>query len=507
MILTLALALAAPLSQAPSTFSPLFDGADLRGWRGRPHLQPHAEKLWSPEKRSIQQREWNADMEKHWSVESGEIVNDGAGVFLTTEKDFRDFDLRLEYKTVAGADSGIYLRACPQVQIWDWTKEGGKWELGAGKGSGALWNNIEESRFPSKRMDRPFGEWNTLRIVMIGPRVSVWLNETQIVHQALMENYFDRSSSVPESGPIQLQTHGGEIRFRNLKIKEFSSEEALKWLTQAAPFEVMGEKTWSPNPGNYIASFLFETEEDLPDWIPRAEDFEEYLYPKGSLNIQSVRVNGNHAIVEWNGFPVFEGEHSFLGSVRASARHIRDLGKAHWRPSEYHPWKPVGEATFLLENGMLTGSGNFGRNAFFISEEEFSDFELNVDVKLNSGGNSGIQIRSKVDEKGKVSGYQIEIDGSPRAWSGGLYEEAGRGWLQNLEDNPEGNSAFHVDEWNHYRVLCRGERIQSWVNGIPCADFRDSKSGKGLIGFQVHSGGKTNVSWKNLFIRELGPGK
>ena len=111
-------------SQAPVPVSnkgpiSLFNGVDLHGWRGRPHLNPAEEASWSAKERQAKQADWNADMAKHWRVENGELVNDGEGVFLTTAQDYGDFVLRLEYKTVALADSGIYLRACPQVQIWD----------------------------------------------------------------------------------------------------------------------------------------------------------------------------------------------------------------------------------------------------------------------------------------------------------------------------------------------------------------------------------------------------
>ncbi|MCH2112227.1 MAG: DUF1080 domain-containing protein [Planctomycetes bacterium] len=213
-----------------SGFTPLLQEGSLKGWRGRPHLDPRVEAAMKEEERAAKQLEWNADRDAHWRVEGKEIVNDGHGVFLTTEKEYGDFDLRLEYKTVPLADSGIYLRANPQVQIWDWREEGGKWELGADKGSGGLWNNQVHERFPTKLMDRPFGKWNELRIVMVGSKVSVWMNGEKVVHHTTMENYFDRARPVPMKGPIQLQTHGGEIRWRNLRVKEFSAQESNDWL-------------------------------------------------------------------------------------------------------------------------------------------------------------------------------------------------------------------------------------------------------------------------------------
>ena len=104
-------------------------------------------------------------------MENGMLVNDGKGLFLSTEKNYGDFELKLEYKTVAGADSGIYLRGIPQVQIWDTTEAGGKWKLGADKGSGGLWNNGPKGvrgRDPLLHADQPFGKWSHFHITMTG---------------------------------------------------------------------------------------------------------------------------------------------------------------------------------------------------------------------------------------------------------------------------------------------------------------------------------------------------
>ncbi len=218
--------------KAPQGFTPLFNGKDLSGWRGRPHLNPAQEAAMDKKELAKKQAEWDASVKKHWSVENGEIVNDGHGAYLTTLADYGDMDLRMEYRTVAMADSGIYLRATPQVQIWDTTKAGGKWEIGADKGSGGLWNNQKHARHPLVHADKPFGEWNTLRILMLGDRVSVWLNGKKTVDHTTMENFWDRSKPLMKHGPIQLQTHGGEIRFRNLFIKSLNADESNMLLSR-----------------------------------------------------------------------------------------------------------------------------------------------------------------------------------------------------------------------------------------------------------------------------------
>ena len=169
-------------------------------------------------------------------------------------------------------------------------------------------------------------------------------------------------------------------------------------------------------------------------------------------------------------------------------------------------WVQVGgEAQYLFDKGELRGLGASGANAFLHSGKEYSDFVLECEVKIEPGGNSGIQFRSYVDDTGRLRGYQCEIDSSDRWFSGGIYDEGRRGWLENLrgKDKASARSAFKVGEWNHYRIQAKGDRIQTWINGVPCSDLRDSMDDSGVIAFQVHSGGVTDVRWKNISIQEL----
>jgi hypothetical protein len=217
-------------AQIPEGFTALFNGKDLSGWWGAKTENPAKYMALPAEQLAAKKTKSLADIKQHWRVEGDELVNDGHGLYLTTDKFYGDFELRLDYKTVAKADSGVYLRGCPQVQIWDYTKEGGKWKLGADKGSGGLWNNGKGApgRDPLVLADKPFGEWNTLRIVMVDDRVTVWLNGKLVVDHAVMKNYFNKKGKVPAKGPIQLQTHGGEIRWRGVCIREIGAEEAAK---------------------------------------------------------------------------------------------------------------------------------------------------------------------------------------------------------------------------------------------------------------------------------------
>ncbi|MEC8651693.1 MAG: DUF1080 domain-containing protein [Planctomycetota bacterium] len=204
----------------------LWNGVNLDGWHGQRHFSPYKLASMPAAERAKLLAEDAASAQAHWRVEAGELINDGHGAFLTTDREYGDAVFTLEYKTVAKADSGIYLRGCPQVQIWDYTEAGGKWKLGADKGSGGLWNNQEEERFPARCFDRAFGEWNQLQITIVGEVVWVALNGHVTVDGVRMENYWDRKRPLPKTGPLQLQTHGGEIRFRNLTVRELSAHEA-----------------------------------------------------------------------------------------------------------------------------------------------------------------------------------------------------------------------------------------------------------------------------------------
>jgi hypothetical protein len=226
LLLFTAAALADPTP--PKGFTPLFNGKDLTGWHGMPHFDPYDLEKMPQDARAKQIDAWTADAKKHWSVANDELINDGNGAYLTTDKDFGDIELLIEYKTVAKADSGIYMKATPQIQIWDYTKEGGKWNLGADKGSGGLWNNSPGApgKDPSVLADKPFGEWNSFRVVMVGERVDVTLNGKHVVDLARLENFWDKKLPLKKTGQIQLQTHGGEIRWRNIFVREIPPAEA-----------------------------------------------------------------------------------------------------------------------------------------------------------------------------------------------------------------------------------------------------------------------------------------
>jgi hypothetical protein len=223
-LLSLPLMAAAADAAPPSGFRPLFNGRDLTGWYG---LNPHSVVKLEGEKREAALEQQREEFAKHWKVENGELVNSGTGPYATTDEEFDDIELHLEYKTVPKADSGIYLRGTPQVQIWDVNqpRQAKNPNRTPDLGSGGLFNNTPKTpgRDPLVVADKPFGEWNAFRIRQIGAKTWVWLNDKLVVDGAVMENYWDRSKPLPAKGPIMLQTHGGEIRWRNIFVRELTS--------------------------------------------------------------------------------------------------------------------------------------------------------------------------------------------------------------------------------------------------------------------------------------------
>jgi 3-keto-disaccharide hydrolase len=216
-------------SAPPKGFTKLFNGKDLSGWRGRqPNYNPAEEAALSKEALAAKQAEWNAARDQHWKVDTAkaEIVSDGQSPHLATEKNYGNFEFWVDWLMVSpNGDSGIYLRGYPQVQVWD-PNNTREVKNGADKGSGALWNNNNDNpgKWPLVKADNAVGQWNTFKIKMVGNKVWVTLNDKVTVDGQVLDNYFDRAQPVVARGPIELQTHGSEIRFRNIYIRELPAE-------------------------------------------------------------------------------------------------------------------------------------------------------------------------------------------------------------------------------------------------------------------------------------------
>jgi len=327
----------AAATKVPAGFQAVFNGKDLTGWHGMPHFDPRDLAKMTPENRAKQIAEWTDDAKQHWSVENEELINDGHGAYLVTDAEYTDYELQIDYKTVPLADSGIYLKANPQVQIWDYTEEA-KFSLGANKGSGGLWNNSAGAagKDPSELADKPFGEWNNLRIRQIGARTSVWLNGKHVVDNAIMENYFDRENPLFPKGPICLQTHGGEIRWRSIYLREIPAEEANQILAESraegfeSKFNGKDLTGWDGASDNYEVvdgairckaahGGILHTTEDFANFVVRLE----FKVPPGGNNGLAIRTNGT-------------GDAAYNAMCELQVLDSEDAKYANLDPRQYH---------------------------------------------------------------------------------------------------------------------------------------------------------------------------
>lgn len=196
-------------------FVKIFNGVDLTGWQGLVE-NPVVRARMKPEELARKQAEADKKIALNWSVKDGCIVFSGEGDNLCSVKEYGDFELLVDWKISKEGDSGIYLRGSPQVQIWDIQRT----DSGVEIGSGGLYNNERNISNPLKVADNPAGEWNSFRILMIGEKVSVWLNGELVVDDVTMENYWDRSIPIFPKGPVELQAHGTDLAFRDIYIRE-----------------------------------------------------------------------------------------------------------------------------------------------------------------------------------------------------------------------------------------------------------------------------------------------
>jgi HEAT repeat protein len=205
----------------------LFNGRDLDGWKGLVADPPKRAKM-TAEELAKAQAEADAGMRAHWRVADGVLVFDGKGESLCSTKDYGDFEMLVDWKIEKAGDSGIYLRGSPQVQIWD--------PAANPVGSGGLYNNQKGPSKPLAVADRPVGEWNTFRIVMIGDRVTVYLNDKMVVDNTVLENYWERDKPIYPTGQLELQAHGNVLYFRNVYVREIPRDPAPAGA--AAPYAV-----------------------------------------------------------------------------------------------------------------------------------------------------------------------------------------------------------------------------------------------------------------------------
>jgi len=235
-------------------FESLFNGKDLSGWKGLVE-NPIARSKMKPEALATAQEKANEKIKSDWLVKDGLLLFSGHGDNLATEKQYGDFELYVDWKITAKGDAGIYLRGTPQVQIWDTSRR----EVGAQVGSGGLYNNQTNPSKPLVVADNPIGQWNTFHIIMIGDKVTVFLNGIKTVNNVALENYWDRKMPLFIKEQIELQAHGTYVAYRNLYVKELptnadivstlSKEEAEQGFTFL--FDGQNLEHWQGNTSSY----------------------------------------------------------------------------------------------------------------------------------------------------------------------------------------------------------------------------------------------------------------
>lgn len=346
----------------PEGFQALFNGKDFAGWHGVGTEDPRKIAALSADERSQRFAESMKDLHEHWKVEDGQLVNDGKGLYMTTDKDYGDYELLVEWKLIPHGDSGVYLKGTPQVQVWDYTDADYIQRFKADMGSGGLWNNSAGApgKDPSSRADKPIGQWNQFRIIQCGARTTVYLNGTLVVEQAILENYFDKDRKTPliSRGPVQLQTHGNEVRWKNIYIRELTTDVANKFLAGRdasgwqSLFNGRDLEGWKGAVENYEVvngvirckpgkGGVLHTSDEYADFQARVE----FKLPPGGNNGLAIRYpgSGDTAYVGMCELQILDTEHPKYANLDPRQAHGSAYGMA---PAARGYLRPTGEWNF-----------------------------------------------------------------------------------------------------------------------------------------------------------------
>jgi len=425
-------------------FTSLFNGEDLTGWRGRIGSPDETAKM-SPEDRQEAQEDADELMRSHWAVVDGVLVYDGGGDSLCTAKDYGDFELYVDWKIGPGGDSGLYLRGVPQVQIWD-TEHEPYFIHGANTGSGGLWNNKHHANAPLMKADRPVGEWNTFYIRMVGERVTVKLNDQLVVDDVVLENYWDRGQPLRSSGPIELQSHGSELQFRNIYIRELEGN--------AEPSPTVPADPVTPTDG-VIKLFDGKSLEGLYTWI-QGDGYDD---PR-----QVFRVSDGMLHVTGDG----------MGGILTNNQYenYRMVLEFKWGDRTWGD-----RADRAMDSGLLLHSvgADGGSGGIWMPSIEVQIIEGGVGDLIMVGGadNDGeaVPISLTCEVVQGPNGERIWNPGAPKENFGpGNYHRIdwyGRdpGWKDELGFRGEQDVESPQGEWTRLEVICDGGHIQAFVNG------------------------------------------
>jgi len=313
----------------------MFNGKDLTGWKGLVE-NPIKRAQMSAKELAAKQEIADKKMRENWKAEDGSLVFSGHGDNIATVKHYGDFELILDWKLDKNGkepDAGVYLRGTPQVQMWDISRT----DVGAQVGSGGLYNNQKHESKPSKVADNPLGEWNNMKIKMVGEKVWVWLNGELVVDNVILENYWDRNQSIFPTEQIELQAHGSRVWYRDIFIKElprkvtytlsdaekkegfemlFDGTNLDKW-TSSTAYEITEEGVLRSNPDAKFGKNIY-TKNEYSDFVYR---FEFKLTP-GANNGVGIRT------------PI-EGDAAYLGHEIQILDDNADVYK-NLAPYQYH---------------------------------------------------------------------------------------------------------------------------------------------------------------------------
>lgn len=386
--------MSADAAEAPEGFTPLFNGTDLTGWKGLVG-NPKSRAEMSPEELSAAQEKADESMRAHWSVVDGVLTFDGKGQSLCTEQDYGDFELYVDWKILDAGDSGIYLRGSPQVQIWD-TQYADYFRHGAENGSGSLWNNKDNPRFPLTKADNPVGQWNTFYIRMVGERVTVRLNDRLVVDNVVMENLWERQLPIYPRGQIELQNHGNTLFFRNIYLREIPAGEANELLAAqdgdsgfADIFNGRDFTGWAGSLDNYEVSdgaivcregqggTIF-TEKQYADFVAQLE----FRLPPGGNNGIAVRYAGEgRPHLDGLELQVLDSEHPKYASLDPRQYHGSVYGLV---PAHRGYLRPAGEWNF--QQITMRGSQiKVELNGFTILDADLSEVKESKDGAVPAG--------------------------------------------------------------------------------------------------------------------------
>lgn len=367
------------------------------------------EPQWSGYRNNLHRR-----VTEHWRIEGSELIGTGAGPDLVCWGEYGDFEMWIDWKVAPNSESGISLRNQSGIKLWDAGSDALR-ERGADKGSGGLLQNKTQGQSPSERADKPAGQWNRMYVRMVGPYVTVVLNGKKVLDNAALDNAYDASHPIDARGAIHLQTLAGEVRFRNIYLRELTDEASNKVLVEA----VGDDADYTP---------LFNGK-DFTGWIGATNSYE---------------------IID--------------GGVRC-----KRLG-----------------------------------GGYMVTQKQYSDFIVRMEIKLPPGGNNGLAIRAP----GPGGAMELQVLDDPHEMFAKLKPDQYHGSAYGIKPAHCGYLR-PTGEWNHQEVYVKADHIRVILNGYEILNVKLKEAApnnsaamrtRGHFGFISHN---DPVAFRNVRIKEL----